>query len=180
MSGFGNMISETVINGETSAASFLPGLKKYFARVLLASLLLIAFCIGFSSALSIIIIPITVLCVINGSINSLNVIIVLIEVVAVTLVIPFILLWLPSIFIDNAGVIQGLKNGVKAGVKNYWKLVLVIWMIYIPSAVNIVINFNTIMDGDIFTLGYLVMYILTAIITIVVLPMIFIIYKENK
>lgn len=190
-SGFGSMISEAVLNGKTFAASFLPGLKKFFVRVLLATLLLSAFYIGFSIVLSIILIPITIITVISGAANPaatdyvatgnlIGLITASISAVAVIFSFPFIISWYSSIFIDDTGVIQGLKNGAKSSVKNYWKLVLVILTMYLPIVTYMIINFASMTKGVIFTPGYLVVCILAAIISIVALPIIFMIYKENK
>ena len=179
-SGFGNMITEAVINGKTSANSFLPGVKKYFVRVLLASLLLMAFSIAFSIISSIITVPIMLLSIRNVAITSLSIIITLILTLVIIIILPFILLWFPSIFIDDVGVIPGLVKGAKAGVKNYWKLLLVILIIYLPVTANIMINFKSIENGNIFTPGYLIMGLLSVIMSLVSFPVFFLIYKENK
>ena len=178
LSGFGCMISEVVLEGKTKATSFLPGISKFFVRVLLASLLLIAFYIGFSIVLSIIIIPITFIMLAYG--NMATLIITLIAAVAVIFTIPFIILWFPSIFIDDAGVIQGLINGAKVGVKNYLKLVFVLFVMYLPIFAYIIVNFDSMSKGVIYTPSYFIMCILAAIISIVAIPIIFIMYKENR
>jgi len=182
LAGYGNMISEAVIQGETSIASFLPGLQKFFVRILLAMLLLAAFAIGFSIVLSLIIILFTVFLAINGStsIYIASIISTSISLILVVFSSPFIMLWYPSIFIDNLGVIQGLKSGAKVGVKNYWKLILVMVILGIPIAANTFLNFNSMADGVIFTPSYIIILIIVSIISIVILPATFILYKENS
>lgn len=179
LSGFGNMNSEAVLKGKTSANSFLPGLKKFFVRVLLSSLLLAAFSIGLTIVLSIIAIPFTIFAVLSG--NMMNSIIIVIFTSAVVIFsVPFVILWFPSIFIDDTGVIQGLKNGAKAGVKNYWKLLLIILLMYLPVIVNTAINYSSMANGVIFTPGYIVMCIIVSIITIIAIPAIFLIYEDYQ
>lgn len=182
MAGYGNMISEAVIHGETSITSFLPGLRKFFVRVLLAMLLLAAFAIGFSILLSLIIIPITVFLAINGStsIYMVSIISTLISLILVVFSSPFIILWYPAIFIDDLGVIQGLKSGAKVGVKNYWKLILIMVILCIPFVANVFLNFNAMADGVIFTPSYIIILIIVSIISVVILPATFILYKENS
>jgi hypothetical protein len=179
-SGFGNMMTEAVMDGKTSANSFLPGIRNYFGRILLASLLLIAFSIGFSIVISIVTVPIMLLSARNESVNSLSLIISIISSLVVVLVSPFFLLWCPSIFIDDTGMIQGLVKGAKAGVKNYWKLLLILLILYIPVVANIIFSFKSIENGNIFTPGYLIIGLLTVIISFVSFPIFFLIYKENK
>lgn len=179
LSGFGSMISEAVVKGKTSANSFLPGLKKYFVRVLLSSLLLVAFSIGLTIVLSIIAIPLTFLAILSG--NMMNSIIIgIFTSMIVIFSVPFVTLWFPSIFIDDVGVIQGLKNGAKAGFKNYWKLLLMILLMYLPVIVNTAINYSSIANGVIFTPGYIVTCIIVSIITIIAIPAIFLIYEEYQ
>jgi hypothetical protein len=179
--GYGNMITEAVVQGKTSINSFLPGLKKYFVRVLLAMLLLIAFSVGISVVLSIMIVPVTLIMMVHGaeSIYSVSIITTSITTALVCVTSPFIILWFPSIFIDDIGVIQGLKNGAKAGVKNYWKLLLVILLLCIPTFTNVMINFNKVSRGIIFTPSYYIILILLSMISIVILPAIFILYNDN-
>ena len=182
ISGGGHMISEAVSTGKTSSNSFLPGLKKFFVRILLISLLLIAFSIVLSIVVSIITIPFAILQVMNGAetANITSILIMLFTMLIIIAAAPFAILWLPSIFIDNTKVFQGLKNGAKAGVKYYWKILLTLLAIYMPIIVYEIICFDTISRGIIFTPGYIVVLILEAIISLIVLPMYFIIYKEYR
>jgi hypothetical protein len=182
MAGYGNLISEAVTHGETSITSFLPGLRKFFVRVLLAMLLLAAFAIGLSIVLSLIIIPITVFLAINGStsIYMVSIISTLISLILVVFSSPFIILWYPAIFIDNLGIIQGLKSGARVGVKSYWKLIVAMLIICIPIIANVFLNFNSMAEGVIFTPSYIITLILVSIISIVILPATFILYKESN
>lgn len=182
LSGFGSMLSEAIKKGKTSISSFLPGIQRYFVRILLAMLLLLAFSIGFSIVISIIIIPITLFLVIaeSTSITMVSLVTMAITMVVIVFICPFILLWFPSILIDDIGVMKGLANGAKAGVKNYWKLVLIIVVIYLPITLNTAFSYDTMAKGIIFTPTYLILYLLTAIISIVALPIIFMVYNERK
>jgi len=195
ISGFGLMIKEAVITGKTSTSSFLPGLKKYFVRILLMSLLLFAFAIGFSFAISIITIPIMLTQMVNvgfenlqnfqntqnfQNLKNMSLSISLFTTSLTIIAIPFIILWLPSIFIDDVKIIQGLKNGVKAGVKNYWKLLVYLVIIYIPIMIYQIFSFDTMMNGVIFTPGYIAILILEACLSIVILPIFYMIYNDNK
>ena len=132
--------------------------------------------------ISIITIPFAILQVLGGmeTVKYLSLFIILFTMVIIILVVPFIMLWLPSIFIDDVKVFEGLKNGAKAGLKNYWKLVLSLLAIYIPIIAYEIFCFDTIANGIIFTPGYLVILVLESIISIVVLPILFIIYKEYR
>jgi hypothetical protein len=177
-SGYGNMITEAIKQEKTSVSSFLPGIQKYFVRVLLSFLLLTAFAIGASIVLSIILIPITLFAAIGGM--FIGIIASLVSIILMALVIPFILLWFPAIFIDDVGVIQSMKNGAKAGTKNYGKLILLIFVMYAPALIYMQVEQDAIMQGMIMTPGYYAIYILSAILCAVLLPMLFIIYDDSK
>jgi hypothetical protein len=176
-SGFGNMITEAVINGTTSAGSFIPGIKKYFGRIFLSTLLLFAFYIGFTIVITIIIIPLTIIAVMMGNI-MITIVASLIMGLVVIFALPFIILWYPAIFIKSTGVIQGLKDGLKAGAKNYWKLLLGIVIIYIPVILNVIIEFDSMMAGTWYTPTYFVSIILSSTMMMIAFPIIFMIYQD--
>lgn len=175
--GYGNMITEAVLQERTSAASFIPGIKKYFVRVLLASLLMVAFSIGASIVLSMILIPITILAVMNGS--AMGLMISFLSMIVIMLVIPFVILWLPSIFIDDVGVIQGMKNGARVGTRSYGKLLLLLFAIYVPIFIYMLFNYDAMTQGVIMTPGYYAICVLVAIMGVFILPMLFMIYESK-
>lgn len=178
ISGYGNMMREAIINGKTTIKDFMPGIARYFGRVILMSLLLIAFSIGISLVLSIIMVPLIML-----SLNNLylvTLISTLVTTVSVICAIPFVLLWIPAIFLDNHGVVKGLVQGAKTGAKNYGKLLLLMVVMYIPSILNAIINFNTLVSGNLHNLGYLISTIVTMLLTVFYVPLIFIIYRDSN
>ena len=182
-SGFGYMISEAVRTGKTSKNSLLQGIKKFILRTLVAALLLFTMTMGVSIIMSIITIPITMWQVFTGgysSVQYLSILITAITAVITIFLIPFILLWFPSIFMDDTKVIQALKSGAKAGVKNYWKLVLTLLVIYLPTGLIMGFNYGSIVNGSIFTPCFLVMYLIDAIISIFIIVLLFVIYEEYR
>lgn len=187
-SGFGQMLAESAVTGTTSASSFIPGLKKYFVRVLLSALLLFAFYIGFCIVLGIMMIPITILIGVMGT-NMSDPVALTSLVTSITLGItglilifsaPFILLWYPAIFIDNIGVLEGLGRGARASVKNYWKLVLLLIIMFIPTAIYFAVSFPANMKGYTMTPGYVVMYVMCIILSIFLLTATHVIYNDCK
>jgi len=182
ISGFGNMLREAVINGTTSKSSFFPGVKRFFVRSLLAAFLYFGFAIVLGIVMSIITIPITITQVLNGheSIEFMSIIITVITMTITTFSLPFLMLWIPSIFVDDTGIFQALKNGVRMGVKNYWKLVLALVIIYLPSGILMLFNYPVVMNGEIFAPAMLVMYLLSAIISIVFILFLFVLYWEKR
>lgn len=182
LSGFYYMISEALITGRTSKLSFLPGIKKYFVRTLLSTLLLYSFSIALSILLSIIVVAVVFTQILGGSesVTGMSIFIMLLTTVIVAIPMPFVLLWFPSIFIDDIGVIQGLKRGAKAGVKNYWKLLLILFIFLVPVGIIMAMSFSKMTNGNIFTPGTMAMYLVEAAISIVVSPTLFIIYQGYR
>lgn len=175
ISGFGNMIKEAVLQEKVPGAAFLSGIKKFFVRNLLATLLLLAFSIGYSIIVSILVIIITLT---TQLIYAMAIFIPILSIFLVMIAIPFVILWFPAIFIDDIGVIRGLTKGAKAGAKNYWRLLLLMLVMYVPIVGNMIFNYESMTSGVIFSLGTNISYILTAAITIFALPYIFIVYNE--
>lgn len=125
MSGFGYMLTEAIKTGRTKVTSFFAGITNFFLRILLVGLLLIDFGVGLSILISIVTQPIISMFLSLGfsSYNFQSTVITIISVISEILLMPFVLLWFPTIFLDDTGVIQGLKSGAKVGLKNYWRLV---------------------------------------------------------
>ncbi len=183
ISGYGNMMAEAIDYGKTSLKSFFPGIKKFFVRVLLMALLSGAIVFGFSIIIGIVSVLFAfMMLALSGGDNILivSIVIMLITVILLILAMPFIILWLPSIFLDNIKIIQGLKNGFKAGVKNYGKLVLLLLVMYLPFFIYYIFAYDSLIQGKIYTPGYYIIILLDAIVGIVVLPISFLIYKDYK
>lgn len=177
-SGFGFMMNEAVITGKTNISSMPTGIKKFTIRILLAYLLYMAFAIGFSIVIGITMIPFIILATVKGV--AFIIIYVIVLMLLITAVIPLLMLWMPAIFADNCSAMQGLKRGWKAGFKNYWKLVLIVVVNYLPVAIYMVFNYSSMSSGNIFNLGYLLVIIISSIISLIISPMLFILYYEKR
>ena len=183
MPGFGHMLSEAIVQGKTSAQSFLEGINRFFVRFLLLTLLGIAVAIAFSIIISIILVPITIFQVMGGGAGDLeymSLFIMILTLIITILIIPFVLLCIPSILMDDVKIFQGLKNGAKAGVKNYWKLVVILITMYLPIILYEIIYFHTTSQGVIITPSYIILLIICGIISLFMIPMLFIVYKEYR
>ncbi len=183
MSGFGHMISEAVVQGKTSAQAFIEGINRFFVRFLLLTLLGTAVTFAFSMIITIILIPITMLQVMSGGTSGLeymSLFIVLLILIITIFIIPFVLLCIPSILLDDVKLFQGIKNGAKAGVKNYWKLVVLLIIMYLPVILYEIIYYDTISKGMIVTPSYLVLLIISGIISLFLIPILFIVYNEYR
>jgi hypothetical protein len=183
MSGFGHMISEAVAQGKTSAQAFLEGINRFFVRFLLLTLLGIAVAFAFSMIITIVLVPITMIQVMSGGTSGLefmSLFIVIITLIITILIIPLVLLCIPSILMDDVKVFQGIKNGAKAGVKNYWRLVILLIVMYLPIILYEIIYYDTIAKGTIITPSYLVLLIICGTISLFLIPILFIIYKEYR
>ncbi len=178
--GYGFMITEAVTTGETSAASFLQGIKKFFVRILLLMLLLIAIVIGISIIIGIISIPLAFAMVMVGDPFIMSVIIYIVTIALVFFSVPFFILWIPAVFIDDTRIMKGLTNGLKAGVKNYWKLLLLLFFMYVPIVIYMLFNINTMYSGQIFSAGYFLLLSIEALISIIYLPIVFNIYHNYR
>lgn len=179
MSGYGYMVAEATVTGKTSSASFGKGIKLFFVRTLLAMLLTFAIYMGFSFLMSMIFIPFAMFTSISGNLWGIAIITTLMLMV-VTVVMPFIILWYPAIYVDNLGVIQALKTGLKAGVKHYWRLLLMLLVMFLPAVINTIINYKEMMEGNMFSPGYILTMLLSAIISVVVIPYLFVVYHEGR
>ena len=195
LSGFGHMITEAVQLGKTSITSFIPGIKKFFKRILLSALLLCSFLFGFSMVISMLVmIPIVFMTLANGNVRDPS------TITGITTVsmgvifglmmfaIPFIMLWFPAIFIEDNKVIYSAKCSLKASRNNYGKLFLITLCIYLPIVASSIFAFSK-MDAlnnsiDVKSLmlmpEYLALMGISSLISLVVLPLFFIIYNDYK
>ncbi|MDF2511175.1 MAG: hypothetical protein K0S04_1041 [Herbinix sp.] len=183
MPGYGHMLSEAIIQGKTSAKSFLEGINRFFVRFLLLTLLGTAAAFAFSIIISIILVPITMIQVIGGDPSGLvytSVFITILILLITILIIPFVLLCIPSILMDDVKIFQGIKIGAKAGVKNYWKLVIILLTTYLPIIFYQIIYYDSVAQGEIITPSYIVLLIICGIISLFIIPMLFLVYKEYR
>ena len=182
-SGYGYMTAEAVYNGKTSAQSFLKGVKKYGVRVLLTTLLLTAMSFGVSIIIWILMFLFMMLSFVLGILGNhllMTGIVTIVLSFLVILLVPFVLLWSPAIFIDDIGVIQGLKNGWRAGLKNYWRLFVALLLFYIPVGIAAASNSFASSNGDILTPGYWVACIIMAFISVLLMPYLFMVYYDYR
>ena len=195
ISGAGAMLSEAVINGKTSISSFLPGVKKFFGRIFRAALLLLGIVMGATIVLSIAVtIPIALF---SASANQASaagvtitstIIVIGILFLSIFAVMPFLMLWLPALFIDDLKVAKALGVGAKAAKKNYGKLILIMLATFIPTAgyyVYLLIGSNLTeayksMGNIQGSPAYYVEMLVSTVLAIFILPMIFIIYNEYR
>ncbi len=183
MPGFGHMLSETVTIGKTSVQAFVEGINRFFVRMLLLTLLGTAAAIAFSIMISIILVPVAIFLTMGGGaagLQSISLAIMLFTLVIIIFIIPFVVLCFPAILMDDVSVTQGIKNGAKAGVKNYWRLIAILFSMYLPIIVYEIFYFNSASQGVIITPAYIVLLIICGIISLFLLPIMFLIYKEYR
>ena len=182
ISGFCNMIREAIFTGKTKASSFVSGIKMYFGRVFLFVLLTIVIVIAFSVLVGMISIPFTIMAATSGtvSIYAMTMVIMLITLILVLIPTPFIVLWLPALFLEDTGVIRGLKLGAKAGVKNYGRLILATLLLILPQAVYSLLNYNLIMMGTFYSTGYFILLGVMAVLGLIYNIYFFMIYHEYR
>lgn len=182
ISGYCNMLREAIFTGKTRASSFLTGIKKYFGRVFLFVLLTAAIVIVFSVLVGLLSIPFTIMAATSGtfSIYTMTIVIMLVTLVLVLILTPFIVLWLPALILEDTGVIRSLKLGAKAGVKNYWRLILTTLLLVLPQALYAILNYNVMMKGTIFSAGYLVLLGVMAVFGLIYNTYLFTMYHEYR
>jgi hypothetical protein len=182
ISGFYNMLREAIFTGKTKASSFLSGIKIYFGRVFLSVLLTIVIVVVFSILLGILSIPFTIMAATTGnvSIYAMTMVIMLVTLVLVLVPAPFIVLWLPALFLEDTGVIRSLKLGVKAGAKNYGRLILATLVLVLPQAIYSILNYNVMMKGTIFSTGYFILLGVMAVLGLIYNNYLFVIYHEYR
>ncbi len=182
ISGYSNMIREAVFSGKTKLLFFLNGIKHFFGRVLLSVLLMAAILMVGSVLLGLLSIPLTILVTANGfgSLYAMTLIIMLVTLILVMIPMPFLVLWLPALFLEDTGVIRSLRLGAKAGTKNYWKLFLVTLLIILPPAVYSILNYNVIMKGSLYSVEYCIMLGAMVILSLIYNIYTFVLYHEYR
>jgi len=182
VSGFGNMIRAAVISGKTQVSSFLTGIKLFFVRILLSVLLIFAIVLAASVLLGVISIPFTMIAVMNGVSSPITFVMIIMAITLLLILIPtpFVMLWLPAMFLENTKVFQGLKLGAKAGAKNYWRLILATTLLFIPEIIYMIFNYDIAATGRIFTLGYFILIAVMGILSLIFYVYIFELYHEYR
>lgn len=182
ISGFNNLIREAIFSGKTRASSFLEGIRTYLGRVVLFMLLMVAIVTVISVFMGIISIPFTIMAASSGSFSSYGItrVIMVVTMILMILPTPFISLWLPSLFLEDTGVIQSLKLGAKAGVKNYGRLLLATLLLIAPQMVYSVLNISRMQNGPLYTPGYLILFGVTAVMGLIYNIYAFVIYHEYR
>ena len=182
LSGFGNMLREAVFSGRTSGAAFLAGIRLYFVRILLMMLLMTGFAFGASLLIGIITVPITVMTIMSGtsSVYFTTMIIMGITLLLLLIPLPFLILWIPAIFLEDTGVIQGLKAGARAGSKNYWRLALSVLLLYLPMVIYTGFNYDAMSGGRLLTVGYIVLLFVSSVMSLIFTSYIFMVYHYYK
>lgn len=182
ISGYCNMLREAIFTGKTKASSFLTGIKIYFGRVFLFILLTIVVVILFSILVGMLSIPFTIMAVTSGTVSifTTTMAIMLVTLILVLIPTPFIALWLPALFLEDTGVIRSLKLGAKAGVKNYWRLLLTTLLFVLPQTVYTILNYNLITKGTIFSTGYFILLGIMAVFGLIYSTYLFMMYHEYR
>jgi hypothetical protein len=182
ISGYYNMLREAVFAGKTKVATFFDGIKIYFVRVLLSTLLMGVVTIVFSILLGILSVPFTMMAVSNGM-DSLLLITSALTVVVMLLVLipaPFVVLWYPALFLENTGVLKSLSLGARAGAKNYLRLLLITFLLMLPQMIYSISNYNLIMEDTLYSVGFYIMLGIMAVVAIIYNIYLFIVYHEYR
>lgn len=199
LSGFGHTLSETLISRESGITTFFVGNKKYFMKSMLSVLVLyiinvVSFAILLPTASQIILkifVPYG-----NDEVRK-EFYYIFIYIINI-FIMPFSILFLPAIYIDHYDILPGLIAGMKLAVRNYLKLVWVLSAMYIPVIINIifikdaamfvftplpieyVFNSIDVMNGNVFSISFIIMYFIEGVIFLVSAPLFFVIYNESS
>lgn len=187
-SGFGSMLASAVNDEKPTMKTLFKGIDKFIGRMLLAGLLSIVFVLGLITLLTLIAIPLFMSLSKSGSAANIisGTIVYAVVILAVFIFIyPFFMLWYPSIFVDDLGVIEGLRKGAKTSIKCYWTLVLTLIISAIPSIIySIATEFLSNNDNSVLSQlsspWYWIYTIVTIFISITVLIFVCMLYKEKK
>ena len=182
ISGFCNMIREAIFTGKTRASSFISGIKIYFGRVCLFVLLTIVIVIFYSVLVGMLSIPFTIMAATKGTISiyAMILVIMLATLILVLIPSPFIVLWLPALFLEDTGVILSLKLGAKAGVKNYGRLITSTFLLILPQTVYTILSYKLIMKGTFYSTGYYILLGVMAVFGLIYNVYLFVVYHEYR
>lgn len=149
LAGYGNLQSAVVNGGKASFRIFLYGIRKFTGKVILSFLLLIGVIYGISFAISLVTTPIIVAGIIRdgplqADILGMQMLLQIVMIIIMTLLYPFLILWLPAIFIDREErrVVECFKNGLRAGKKKYFQLLPVIVAMMLPTLLLYLLSDN--------------------------------------
>lgn len=197
ISGFGNAFTKAITSSKCDFKAFFVGIKKYFMKSMLSTLVLYIIYVVFSSILF----PAAAQIIVDIFIpyGDLRKVFYYICIYIISIfVMPFTTLFLPAVFIDHYDIVAGLITGMKLAVRNYKKLVWVLFFMYIPIIINIfyikdavififtplsieyILNPIDVISGKVFSVSVIIMYLLEAAIFIVSAPLYFVIYKESS
>jgi hypothetical protein len=162
IAGYGNMQAAAVNCGKATFRIFFYGIKKFTGKVILSFLLLLGVMYGFSFALSLFTTPIIAANVFRegpfqADIFGMQRALQIFMLVIMTFAYPFLILWLPAIFLDRQeGVVACFKNGLRAGTKRYFKVLPVIAAMMLPTMLLYVLSDNmfTVLKSPYFYLIY--------------------------
>lgn len=187
--GYGNMLAAAVNEGKASLKVFLYGIRKFTGKVFLSALLLAAIIFGFSFVISIISTPFIMAGAIGGVINNdtynfeamMNTqkVMQIVMFVIMIFLYPLIIMWFPAIFLDREeGVMACFRNGFRAGVRKYIKLVPLIALLILPTLIIYLFSANIF---EILNETYFyTIYLYQAIVLPVAITILFIQYQEVK
>lgn len=181
LSGYGNIVAAAVKKEKCSWKDFFSGMNYFLGRMLISFILLV-----FMAALLFLIIMITafplILAGYAGALKNIEVVSALFTLGAEALAVfvyPCLMLWYPAIFIDDTGVIEGLKRGFAASRRCYWTLVGATFFSILPSTVYStavsIFNGNT---G--ITPGYIISTAVSVVISLFVFIFAFVVYHIKR
>lgn len=183
ISGYGNMLAAAVNDGMASIKVFLYGIRRFTGKVILSFLLLVAVIMGASLVISIVTTPVLLTGFVRsgfdpGSMMSTQKTVQLVASVIMLFLYPFIVMWLPAIFIEREeGVMACFRHGIRAGVRNYLPMVVVVLFLLLPTLfIYIFIDIYSMFETKV----YLLMYIYQAIYLPLASAYLFVRYGEMK
>lgn len=197
IAGFGNALSEVITSGKCGFTDFYVGIKRYYMKSVLSVLVLYIIYVVCSTILF----P-TVSHIIVDMFNpygeirriSYDVCIYILNI----LIMPFTMLFLPAIYIDHYDIIPGLITGMRLAARNYYKLVWVLSIMFIPIIIDVIFikdavmfvftplsieyihNTIAVLSGNGFTISTIIMYLVEVVIFLVSAPLFFVIYAESS
>jgi len=186
--GFNSMIGEAIISGKTKVSTFLSGIKNFSLRLFLAVLLFGLFVFGYSITILILSFIINTS---TSNILSIGILIIIIIVLLSTLFLaPLFILWIPSMILDDIGVIEGLRSGADVAKEAYWILILSIIVFILPDFIywlivfkNLSFNIQNIQSFNIIsqmhTLGFWILKLINIFWNLIFNIFLYVLYKSK-
>lgn len=184
ISGYGNMVEAAMNEGKASLKIFFYGFRKFFGKVILSALLLVAVTIGFGIVVLLITIPLTIIGVLSGTFTADNMLsgqkaIQIFISVIILLIYPLLLLWLPAIFAERKdGVVKCFKNGFREGKRHYVQVLLASVLMMLPVFLQYLLCDNLYELTK--TPYYLLIYPIQGIILPFVITYLFVLYHTVR